>query len=274
MNTMRSMMVGATLAVACCANAAVAQSASAHIALGDRAYAAQHPAAALAEYKLAIAAQPSNVSALWKASNAAVAVGEFPSVANGSDTVAVRATYYKQAEEYARNAVSVDSASAKAQFALAQALGRVALTIDLPIGRVPYSRKVYRHATACLALDPASASCAHVLGVWNAEVMRVPDDQRDMAIHILGAFELSKASWENAKRYLERSMKAEPAVTLHHVDLAGVLRDMGDTVGARAQLAAALATPGTGVNEAHYKIQAQSMLSALTTRRPTTSAMR
>lgn len=256
----------AMIVVGACAGTAGAQSAPSHIAAGDRAYVAANATAALAQYKLAIATDSTNVDALAKASIATVALGEYPVVRAGgsrSDTASVRATLYQEAEEYGRRAVAADSTSAEAQFALAQALGRAALTVGSNVGRVPYSREVYRRATRCLALNPESARCAHVLGLWNAEVMRVPESERDMAISFLGARELSQASWENAKRYLEQAVKAEPMVTLHHCDLGVVLADMGDSAGARAQFAAAISTPGTGVNETHYKADAQRRLTEL-----------
>jgi len=259
------------VAVACGAATATAQSTSARVAAGDRAYAESNPAVALAQYKLAVAAKPSNVNALWKASQAAVALGEYPA---GPDSVSIRETLYKQGEGYARRAIGVDSMNANAHFALAQALGRVGLTIKTPVARVPYSREVYREATKCLELEPASTPCAHVLGVWNAEVMRVPERDREMAISFLGARELSKASWDDAKRYLGQAVKAEPNVTLNHVDLARILSDMGDVAGAKVQLDAAIATPGTGMNETHYKAEARRMLSSLTIPRAVVGASR
>jgi len=49
---------------------------------------------------------------------------------------------------------------------------------------------------------------------------------------------------------------------------------MGDVAGAKVQLDAAIATPGTGMNETHYKAEARRMLSSLTIPRAVVGASR
>jgi len=58
---------------------ATAQSAVSHITAGDKEYAAKHPAEALSQYEAAIAADPKNADALWKASRTAVVLVWCPS---------------------------------------------------------------------------------------------------------------------------------------------------------------------------------------------------
>ncbi len=69
--------------VAACAlvPSAGAQSVAEHVAAGDREYASRKPAAALPHYEAAIAADPKSYEALWKASRAAVDIGELDAVA-------------------------------------------------------------------------------------------------------------------------------------------------------------------------------------------------
>jgi tetratricopeptide (TPR) repeat protein len=237
------------------ASTAAAQSAASDIAKGDQEYAALHPAAALTQYEAAITADPKNVEALWKASRTAVVLGEF------SDST--RDTLYKTAEAYAQRAVDADSLNANTQFALAQALGRIALTIGDPSGRLPYSQGVYHHGTKCLKLDPTSAECAHVMGEWNAEVMRVNEGLRAMAISMLGAQELSYASWAKAQKYLLQAVHKEPNRAIHHLDLARVYADVENKVKAKAEYEAVLKAPVSDYNDPNYKAAAQQALKDL-----------
>src|SRR5436309_2448376 len=70
--------------------------------------------------KAAVAADSSSTEALWKASNAAVDLGEFND--------AERQSFYARAETLGRLAVKSNPNSSEAHFALAKALGRVALS--------------------------------------------------------------------------------------------------------------------------------------------------
>src|ERR1700739_4822449 len=81
------------------ASAVGAQSATNHVVMGDKAYEALQPAVALKEYQAAIAADPKNVTALWKASQTAVVLGEFSN--------STRDTLYKLGEAYGRRAVAL-----------------------------------------------------------------------------------------------------------------------------------------------------------------------
>src|SRR5215472_3439602 len=83
---------------------AAGQSAAEQIALGDKEYAARNLTAALRYYEAAVAVDSSNVEALWKASSAAVDLGEFND--------AERQTYYARGEQLGHLAVKADPNSA------------------------------------------------------------------------------------------------------------------------------------------------------------------
>jgi tetratricopeptide (TPR) repeat protein len=232
-----------------------AQTAAAKIKAGDAALLARKAPAALANYEAAAAAEPKNVHALWRAAHAAVITGEFD--ANDRDSL------YQLAESYARRAVNVDSNNAMTRFVLAEALGRVALTIESPIQKLPYSRGVYTNATACLKLNPKSAECAHILGVWNAEVMRIDATQRSMAVRFMGATELGEASLAKAEKYLLQAVKTEPNRTVHRLDLGRVYVDMNAPAKARTELNAAVKAPVVDYNDPQYKEHAKKILADL-----------
>ena len=95
------------------------------------------------------------------------------------------------------------------------------------------------------------------MGMWNAEVMRLNSFTRMIARNILGGRVFGTASWNEAVRYMEASVAAEPERIVHHVDLAGVYDDVGEKAKARAEREAALRLPITDVNDKFYKEQAR-----------------
>jgi len=237
------------------ASVASAQTAADHIALGDKEYLAMNPSAALQHYEEAIKLDPKNYEALWKASRSDVDLGSY----NRDD--GQRETYFKNAEKYARDAVAANPADAEGHFNLARALGKNALT-QSPKSRIKYAKEVRNQALECLKIDPKHAGCLHVMGMWNAEVMRLSGFTRMLAKNFLGGQIFDSANWNEAKRYMEESVAAEPDRIVHHVDLAGVYRDTGDKTKARAEWQAAMKLPNKDFNDRHYKAEADAGLRA------------
>jgi len=237
------------------ASIAGAQTAADHIALGDKEYVAMNAPAALAHYEEAIKQDPKSYEALWKASRSAVDLGSFER--NDKN----RESDFKSAELYARRAVEVNPGDAEGHFNLARALGKNALTQG-PRARIKYATDVRAHALECLKINPKHPGCLHVMGMWNAEVMRLNGFTRMMAKNLLGGKVFSSANWNDAKRYMEESVANEPDRITHRVDLAGVYRDMGDKAKARAEYQAAMKLPNRDYNDRHYKAEADAALRA------------
>lgn len=233
---------------------AAAQSAAEHIAAGDKEYAARNLPAALQHYEEAIAVDSSNVEALWKASNAAVDLGEFND--------AERQNYYAKGEKLGRLAVKADPQSSNAHFALAKALGRVALSLGKR-EKVKYAGVVHDEAQAALRLDSLNAGALHVLGMWNAEIMRLSGFERWAAKNLLGGKVLGEASWDNAQRLLERAVSLEPSRITHRLDLAGIYADHGNPAKAKEQYEMVLSLPVSEYDDPHYKQLAEQRLKDL-----------
>lgn len=225
---------------------AFAQSVTDEIAAGDRAYAALDESAALDHYQKAAAAEPRNYEALWKASRSAIDLG-IPAAG-----AAKRNGLFSTAEQYGRRAVAVNPGDAEGHFVLAWALGKTALSQSAS-KRVKYGTEVHNHAVECLRLKPAHAGCLHVMGVWNAEIMRLNSFVRLIARSILGGRVFGEASWKEAVRYMEAAVAAEPQRVVHRLDMGEVYRDAGQKDKAREQFETGLRLPSTDFNDPRFK---------------------
>lgn len=246
----------AAAALVCAASLAGAQTAAEHVAEGDRAQAALDLTTALKHYEAALAVDPNDYDALTKAAYDAVDLGEF------DPNTDERNALYKKAEQYARRAVAVNPNDAEAHFQLARAVGRYALTLGTR-DRIKYAKEVRQAALDALKLNPKHAGALHVLGMWNAEVMRLNGFSRMIAKNFLGGAVFGEASWDNAQKYLEQAVAEDPNRITHHRDLAGVYADRGLKAKAIEQYEWILRAPITEYNDKHYKDEATERLAKL-----------
>ena len=237
-------------------NAAFAQSASAHVAEGDSLHAAMNPAAALKHYEAALAVDPKDYDALIKASRDAVDVGEF------ADTKDARTSMYRSGELYARRAVEVNPQGADGHFYLARALGRTAQSLG-PRDRVKYATDVRAHAMDALKIDPKHPGALHVMGMWNAEVMRLSGPTRWFAKNLLGGQVFGSANWDSAVRYMEQAVAVEPDRISHRIDLAKIYLDTNNKARAKEEFESVVRIPATDYNDRFYKQQADAELKKL-----------
>lgn len=243
--------------IALSASAARAQSsASEHIALGDREHTAMNPTSALAEYDSALVLEPRNYEALWRAAREAVDLGEYErdKAKQGAD--------FSRGERDARLAVQVNAGDPEGHFQLARALGRRALTLG-PRDRIKYATEVRAQALDALKLDPHHPGALHVMGEWNAEVMRLNGMTRWIAKNVLGGDVFGSASWDNAVRYMEQSVAVEPTRIVHRLDLAKIYADIGEKAKAREQYEIVVRADPTEYNDRFYKAEAQRALSEM-----------
>lgn len=233
-----------------------AQSAADWISKGDAAYAARNASDAIAAYDRAIAIDPNSYDALWRDARAQVDVATFDPDADK------RTAIYKSAQAHAAHAVEVNPGGADGHFVLSEALGRMALTLGAR-DRVKYAGKVRDEALACLKIDPAHPGCLHVMGVWNAEIMRLNGLTRMVARNFLGGGVFNEASWANARRYMEEAVKNDPRRIVHRLDLAKVYRDMGLKPAARTEFEAVVSGELIDYNDPQFKLEAESALKTM-----------
>ena len=236
--------------------ALAAQSVNDLLSAGDRESIARRPSAALGNYERAVKAEPTSYVALWKASREAVDLGEFE---KNADT---RTSLYTRATDYARRAVATNTNDAEGHFHLSRAIGRTALAAS-PRDRVKFALDVRDEALKALQLQPKHPGALHVLGVWNAEVMRLNGFTRAIAKTFLGGQVLGSASWAEAIRYMELAVAVEPNRLVHYLDLARVYRDAGRLNEARTAFQAALRAPLQDANDDRYRMSADEELAKL-----------
>lgn len=235
------------LAVACIVAPAVrAQSATAHIEQGARDRSTRDVASALKEFEAALSIEANNYDALVNAAECAVELGEFNANAKQRDTL------FRSAEQYARRAVAANPNGAEGHFELAQALGRTALAQG-PRDRIKYGIEVRNEALAALKIDPQHSGALHVMGMWNAEVMRLNAFTRMIAKNFLGGRIFNEASWDEAQRYMEASVAADSLRIAHRLDLGAVYADRNLRDKAIAQFEWIARAPVTDFNDPHYK---------------------
>jgi tetratricopeptide (TPR) repeat protein len=246
------------LAVALFASAPIAgaQSASEHVAQGDREYTAMQVTEALRHYEAAVAEEPTNYEALWRAARTEVDLGEFEA------DKGKRTAFFKAGEDYARRAVAANPADAEGHFSLARALGRRALSLGAR-ERVKYAGEVRAHALDALKIDPKHPGALHVMGMWNAEIMRLNGFTRMIAKKFLGGKVFGEANWKEAVRYMEEAVVVEPTRITHRLDLGQIYAEVGEKAKAREALDFAIRAPETDYNDQFYKKKAEKALTQL-----------
>jgi tetratricopeptide (TPR) repeat protein len=220
-------VIAAAASFPCIAGAQL--SATSEIKRGDSLYLALDAEAALAAYERAIRLDSTNYQALYKASRSAADL-ERPARAD-------RARWdelVKRAERYARGAIAVNRDDPEGHFHLARALGLRATVAGVRQG-VRLATTVRAEALECLRYAPHHSGCLHVIGAWNAEVMRLKGYERFLASTVLGGRVFGSASWAEAIRYLEAAVTAAPDRIVHRLELGEVYRDRGRFDDARRQ---------------------------------------
>jgi tetratricopeptide (TPR) repeat protein len=238
------------------ASTRLAAQANDHLIRGDEAYAALRPVDAIAHYEAAVAEDSSSYDALWKASRSLADLAEY------EGDKAKRADMYRRAERLARLAVDADPDDAEAHFHLARAVGRVALSHG-PRDRVKYGKAVREQALEALRLDPDHPGALHVMGMWHAEVRRLPGLARFFAKSFLGGQIFGSARWDDAVRLLSRAVEVDPQRLAHHLDLARIYRDIDQPEQARLHYQHVIDGAPTDYNDEHYKAEAAAELAKL-----------
>ena len=256
---MRVLSVALALAPALPASPSVAaQSAADHVAMGDSAFEALKPDAALAHYQAAIALDSLDYEANWKAARAVADVAK-QIQGDARDLREQRDSLYTVGRVYAEAAVRARPDDAHGHYALAMVLGRLSRTKGSK-ERVRFARQIFDEASRAVAIDSAHDGAHHVLGAWHAEVRRLSGVQRFFAKTLFGGGFMNQASWDTAVWHLERAVASRPEHVYHRLELAEVLVDLKRYTQAREQLERIPQLPVRDVLDEQYKREAAELL--------------
>jgi regulator of microtubule dynamics protein 3 len=240
------------LSLAVLASHAAAQTVADHVAMGVAAIEAHDLRTGLAHYEAALALDSTDYAANWRAGFALLDEGE---LIPDSVPSAERDSLFARAEVLARRAVVADSMGPEGHFAVAATVGRAALTSGKR-ERIRRAKIVREEALRTLALDPTHDGAYHVLGRWNAEIMRLSGFSRFFAKRFLGAGIFSQASWEQAIANLQKAVQLDPGRIYHRLELARIYADRKRYQEALDQLGRILSLPDRELLDPLYRERA------------------
>jgi len=214
----------------------------------------------LAHYEAALTIDSTDYEANWRAAMALLDLGQ-----QIPDSVpsAERDSLYARAERLARRAVATDSTGADGHFAVAASVGLASLTRGKK-ERIRRAEVVRDEALRALELNPRHDGAYHIMGRWNAEIMRLSGLSRFFARSFLGAGVFKQASWEEAIANLQRAVQLDPARIYHRLELAEVYADRKQWDDARAELERVRALPDREVLDPLYRARAAELAARIT----------
>lgn len=239
-----------------------AQQATDHVALGIVATEARDLRMALQHFEAALKQDSLNYEANWRAALTLGLMGDpFPMAVKSAE----RDSLYARAERYAQRAVAANPTGADGHFTLAASLGRAALMAG-PEEKVRRATLIRNEALRTLAINPRHDGANHILGRWNAEIMRLPGISRFLAKHFLGARVFDQASWPKAISHMEKAVELAPGRIYHHLALADIYAGARQPRDAEAQLRLVDSLPVREALDSNYRQQAASLRQRLMTR--------
>jgi tetratricopeptide (TPR) repeat protein len=228
-----------------------AQGPADHVALGVAATEARDAAMALEHFEAALEQDSTSYEANWRSALILLDRGEQIPVQGKS---MARDSLYSLAERYARRAVLSDSSGADGHFTLAAAVGRTSLTLGQE-ARIRRAGLIRDEALRAIELDPRHDGAYHIMGRWNAEIMRLSGIGRFFARNFLGAGIFKEASWEQAIANMEKAAALDPNRIYHHLELARIYADRKREADAETQLHLVESLPLREVMDSVYKRQ-------------------
>jgi tetratricopeptide (TPR) repeat protein len=228
-----------------------AQEEADHVAMGVAATEAHDPKTALQHFQAALERDSSNYDANWRAALTLLDLGEqIPDSVKGNE----QDSLYSLAERYAGRAVAANPNGADGHFALAASIGRASLDLGTE-ARIRQAKVIRAEALRTIELNPKHDGAYHILGRWNAEIMRLSGLSRFFARNFLGAGIFKQASWKNAIANMQKAVELDPGRIYHHLELARIYADRKRPADAEVQLQAVQSLPVREAMDSIYKQQ-------------------
>ena len=231
--------------------AAHAQEVADHVAMGIAAHEAHDSRTALQHFQAAMDQDSSSYDANWRGALTLFDLSaQIPDASKGKE----RDSLYSLAERYAARAAAANNQGADGHFALAAAIGRASLVLPTE-ERIRRAGIIRKEALRTIELNPRHDGAYHILGFWNAEIMRLSGISRFFARNFLGAGVFKEASWNNAIANMQKAVELDPGRIYHHLELARIYVDRKRQADAETQLHAVESLPAREVMDSMYKRQ-------------------
>ena len=209
---------------------------------------------ALKKFQEALRIAPSDLPALVKASESNSIIG------NRQTDFKRKREYFSAARTYAESALKADSAHAGANYAMAMAMGRMAL-ISSGKEKVQYVRDIKTHADACLNADPNHVRGLHILGKWHSEVTNLNFAEKAALKLIYGG--LPPSSYADAIKAYEKARTLDPSFVLNYLELAKAYKSNGQSDKAIEVLTRMQRLPPKSADDPGYKAEGKKLLESL-----------
>jgi tetratricopeptide (TPR) repeat protein len=167
--------------------------------------------AAYETFKKVIRINPGNYYAQWKLSELASRIG------NRKATSAEKQQYFNDGKNFAAEAIKINPNGADGYYAMAVAMGRLALT-QSGKDKVNSAKEIKTLLEKALKLNPTHSRAWHVLGKWHYEVSNLSMLEKTLLKIIYGG--VPAASLANAIRCYEKSKTLDPNFALNYLELA------------------------------------------------------
>ncbi|MGZ5497601.1 MAG: tetratricopeptide repeat protein [Candidatus Aminicenantales bacterium] len=241
------------------AGPALAQTAAEHISEGDAAYSRFDDQAALAHYQAALALEPANYVALWKASRALVDIADVIP-ATDKDVEERQKKMYTDAVALARKAVAANPNDTWGHFQLAASNGKRLLLLGKK-EQIAASKEVKVEIDKALELDPTNHLAYHALGRWHRRMDEIGGAKRFFGGILYGS--IPKGSYAESEKNLRKAIELHPEYVNHYLELGRTLVALKKYDEAAQSFQKAIDLPKTTSKDDVLKAEAKTELAKL-----------
>jgi tetratricopeptide (TPR) repeat protein len=238
---------------------ALAQTVAEHIQAGDQAYAVFDDVKALEHYQAALALEPANYEALWKASRAMVDIADVIP-ASEKDIKERQKKMFTDATALARKAVSANPNDTWGHFQLAAANGKRLLLLGKK-EQIDASKEVRAEIDKAIELDPTNHLAYHALGRWHRRMDEIGGAKRFFGSIVYGS--IPKGSYAESEKALRKAIELHPEYVNHYLELGRTLVALKKTDEAGECFQKAIDLPKTTSKDDVIKAEAKAELDAL-----------
>ena len=206
-------------------------------------------------YRQVLKINANHYQALWKLSELYSRVG------NRQPTTTQKQQFFRTGKVYAQQAIKIYPTGADGYYALAVAMGRLALAESSTKGKINAVKDIRTNAEMALKYNPNHGRAWHVLGKWHYEVANLNFFERTAVKVMYGGFE--PASMEESIKAYERAKQLEPAFALNYLELAKAYKATGQKAKAVQTLKQLANTPEKTADDKHTKQEGNKLLKQL-----------